>query len=157
METVEFFSAEDVAWQAEAPCAAADFDFIPDVETDAGADEAQTWCRTCPVRTQCLSWAMLHGAEGYWGGTTTYQRNQLKRVRTRAKCPLCTSTELVYADPHELCLACGVSWIRDVREQPIAATPLPNAVDRSRLELNQWLDRSLDQLGRRRAPDRRLS
>ena len=63
------------------------------------------------------SWARIARVNG--------KRNQLKRVRTRAKCPLCTSTELVYADPHELCLACGVSWIRDVRETPIAATPLP--------------------------------
>jgi hypothetical protein len=68
---------------------------------------------------------MLHRAEGYWGGTTTYQRDQLRRVRTRAKCPICLGTALVYEDPHELCLACGISWIRDVREEPIAATPLP--------------------------------
>jgi WhiB family redox-sensing transcriptional regulator len=128
VETIEFFSADDVAWQADAPCTTADFDFIPDTETEAGAAEAeQRWCRTCPVRTQCLAWAMLHGAEGYWGGTSTYQRAQLRRVRTRAKCPICQATTLVYTDPHELCLACGASWIRDVREQPIAATPLPAA------------------------------
>jgi WhiB family redox-sensing transcriptional regulator len=118
-------SAEGTEWQDNAPCATAGFDFIPDVETDAGLAEAQQWCRSCDVRTECLAWAMLHSAEGYWGGTTTYQRAQLRRVRTRAKCPLCLSTSLVYTDPHELCLACGVSWIRDVREQPIAATPLP--------------------------------
>jgi hypothetical protein len=122
-------NAESVAWQADAPCSDAhDFDFIPDIETDEDAAIAeQNWCRTCPVRTRCLAWAMLHGAEGYWGGTTTYQRAQLRRVRTRAKCPICQATELVYTDPHELCLACGVSWIRDVREEPIAATPLPAA------------------------------
>jgi hypothetical protein len=122
---VNFFSADDVAWQAGAPCTTTSFDFIPDTETDPGLNEAQQWCRACPVRTGCLAWAMLHGAEGYWGGTSTYQRNQLRRVRTRAKCPLCQATSLVYDDPHELCLACGVSWIRDVREEPIAATPLP--------------------------------
>ena len=127
MTTVEFFSAADVAWQENAPCRDTTFDFIPDTETDAGANEAQQWCRTCDVRTQCLAWAMLHGAEGYWGGTTTYQRKQLGRVRTRAKCPLCASTSLVYTDPHELCLSCGMSWIRDVREEPIAATPLPQS------------------------------
>lgn len=127
MSIVEYFSADDVAWQNNAPCATADgFDFIPDIETDEEAATAEErWCRTCPARTRCLAWAMLHRAEGYWGGTTTYQRDQLRRVRTRAKCPICQATELVYTDPHELCLACGVSWIRDVREEPIAATPLP--------------------------------
>ena len=118
-------NTDAVAWQKDAPCVGVDFDYIPNVESDEGAEQAQAWCRTCPVRTRCLAWAMLHGAEGYWGGTTTYQRNQLRRVRTRAKCPICQSTELVYTDPHELCLACGVSWIRDIREAPIAALPLP--------------------------------
>ena len=121
-------SAEGTEWQDSAPCATAPFDFIPDAETEADAAVAEErWCRTCPARTRCLAWAMLHRAEGYWAGTTTYQRDQLRRVRTRAKCPLCQATQLVYADPHELCLACGVSWIRDVREEPIAATPLPAA------------------------------
>jgi hypothetical protein len=118
-------SAEGTEWQDDAPCSSSGFDFVPDIESEAGLAEAQQYCRTCDVRTQCLAWAMLHGAEGYWGGTTTYQRNQLRRVRTRAKCPLCLGTALVYQDPHELCLACGISWIRDVREEPIAATPLP--------------------------------
>jgi hypothetical protein len=125
MSIIDFFSSADVTWQNNAPCQGADFDFIPDNETSDGVNAAQQWCRTCPVRTQCLAWAMLHRAEGYWGGTTTYQRDQLRRVRTRAKCPLCLATQLVYADPHELCLACGVSWVRDVREEPIAAAPLP--------------------------------
>jgi hypothetical protein len=125
---VEYFSADDVAWQNNAPCATAPFDFVPDTETDSEAALAEKqWCGTCPSRTRCLAWAMLHRAEGYWAGTTTYQRDQLRRVRTRAKCPLCGATELVYADPHEMCLCCGVSWIRDVREEPIAATPLPAA------------------------------
>jgi hypothetical protein len=126
LNIIDLFSADDVAWQTDVPCNDAGFDFIPDTETQAGLAEAQQWCRTCPVRTQCLAWAMLYQAEGYWGGTTTYQRNQLRRVRTRAKCPLCLATSLVYTDPHELCLACGVSWVRDVREPPIAATPLPS-------------------------------
>lgn len=125
MSMVDFFSADDVAWQNDAPCATAPFDFIPDTETDDGLQAAQEWCQTCDVRTRCLAWAMLHRAEGYWAGTTTYQRDQLRRVRTRAKCPICASVDLVYTDPHELCLACGASWIRDVREEPIAATPLP--------------------------------
>jgi WhiB family redox-sensing transcriptional regulator len=125
MSIVEFFSADDVAWQEGAPCTTTDYDFVPEPETDEGLATAQQWCRTCDVRTRCLAWAMLNGAEGYWGGTSTYQRNQLRRVRTRAKCPLCLGTALVYQDPHELCLACGISWVRDVREEPIAATPLP--------------------------------
>ena len=85
LDAIGAISAEGTEWQTGALCSNSGFDFIPDVETDAGVNEAQQWCRTCPVRTTCLAWAMLHSTEGYWGGTTTYQRNQLRRVRTRAK------------------------------------------------------------------------
>lgn len=124
-DTLSFVFIDPVPWMRDGACRDSSFDFVPDEETEDGLNTVQQWCRTCPVRTHCLAWAMLHGAEGYWGGTSTYQRDQLRRVRTRAKCPLCLSTALVYDDPHELCLACGVSWVRDVREEPITATPLP--------------------------------
>lgn len=123
--TAEFFTAEDMAWKEEAACSEVSFNFVPDVETDRGVNRAQQWCRACPVRINCLSWAMLHKAEGYWGGTTTHQRKQLRRVRTRLKCPLCLSNQLVYTNPHELCLACGASWVRDVRRDPITARLIP--------------------------------
>lgn len=117
--------ADTPDWMDNAACAGATFDFTPDSETPAGLADASKFCDPCPARTDCLAWAMLHRCEGYWGGTTTYQRNQALRVRTRAKCFLCQSQSLVYADPHELCLACGMSWVRDVRLEPLAATPLP--------------------------------
>jgi hypothetical protein len=117
--------ADDTAWMGQGACRSAQFDFTPDAETNKGLAEAGAWCNVCPVRTECLAWAMLYRCEGYWGGTTTYQRLQLMRVRTRAKCPLCLSVTLVATEQHEVCLACGMSWVRDVRLEPIAATPLP--------------------------------
>lgn len=124
--THALIEVDDIRWQNKAACAGQPLeDFVPPAESAGGLRRARTFCDTCPVRQDCLMWATLHRAEGYWGGTSTYQRNQLRRVRTRAKCPLCLGTSLVYTNPHELCLACGVSWVRDVREKPIAATPLP--------------------------------
>jgi Transcription factor WhiB len=120
-------NADGIDWQNNAACTGADFDFTPDYETPAGLEAARTWCNPCPVRTECLAWAMLKRCDGYWGATNTYQRKQATRVRTRAKCFLCQGDSLVYANPHELCLACGMSWVRDVRLEPITATPLPQA------------------------------
>lgn len=118
--------AGDIDWQNRAACAGADLAvFVPAHETEHGLADARQHCDPCPVRAECLMWAMLHRCEGYWGATSTYQRQQLLRVRTRAKCPLCLSTSLVFADPHELCLSCGASWVRDVRLAPLAATPAP--------------------------------
>lgn len=118
--------ADEVAWMADAACNGVPLDvFVPDYETPAGLEAARVYCNPCPARAECLAWAMLYRCEGYWGGTDTYQRKQAMRVRTRAKCFLCASETLVYADPHEVCLACGMSWVRDVRLEPLAATPLP--------------------------------
>lgn len=115
------------AWDQQAACSGVDTAlFVPDgLETEHGLGQARAWCDTCPVRQPCLMTAVVQRRVGYWGGTNTYQRAQLARVRTRAKCPLCQAVELVVADAHELCLACGASWVRDVRLTPLAATPLP--------------------------------
>lgn len=121
-------NADDAGWMAGAACKGVPLPvFVPDRETPAGLETAKAYCDPCPARTSCLAWAMLYRCEGYWGGTSTYQRQQAMRVRTRAKCFLCASETLVYADPHEVCLACGMSWVRDVRLEPLAATPLPTA------------------------------
>lgn len=38
-------------------------------------------CRTCPVRRECLDFAMAdRRLPGVWGGTTTMQRQQIRRA-----------------------------------------------------------------------------
>lgn len=117
---------DGIAWQDKAACTGQPLAmFVPDGESIRGLVAARQWCEGCPVQKECLMWAIRHRVDGYWGGTNSYQRAQLLRVRTRAKCPLCTATQLALLDDSELCLACGTSWIRDVRVKPITATPLP--------------------------------
>jgi WhiB family redox-sensing transcriptional regulator len=37
-------------------------------------------CRSCPVRTECLDWAVSTGQhEGVWGGMTPEERRRLRR------------------------------------------------------------------------------
>ncbi len=74
------------------------------------SDEAVAICSRCPIRVECLQWALDHDAKGIWGGTTEYQRRQLSRALERAKCPGCASTSLVIEGTVELCLSCGMSW-----------------------------------------------
>jgi WhiB family redox-sensing transcriptional regulator len=51
------------------------------------ADEAKTVCRRCPVREQCLAWALAaEPVEGIWGGTTEAERRAARR-RTAPKPP----------------------------------------------------------------------
>jgi WhiB family redox-sensing transcriptional regulator len=70
-------------------CAQADSDaWFPD---KGGATElARRICGGCPVRAECLEWA-LSGADtwggistGIWGGTTARERAALRRARKAA-------------------------------------------------------------------------
>lgn len=46
--------------------------------------EAKTVCRRCPVRTDCLSWALDSGQDhGVWGGMSEDERRALKRRNQR--------------------------------------------------------------------------
>lgn len=73
-------------------------------------EEQEYYCNLCPVRADCLAYALEHDEWGVWGGTTSYQRRQLNRARERAVCPGCSSDALVMEGQAELCLSCGVSW-----------------------------------------------
>ena len=76
-------------WAERALCARAD----PDAcypEHHALIAAAKRICATCPVRAQCLEYA-LSGADtwrgittGIWGGTTPRERSQLRQARKAA-------------------------------------------------------------------------
>ncbi|MDA2813629.1 WhiB family transcriptional regulator [Nocardiopsis sp. RSe5-2] len=41
---------------------------------------AKAVCRSCPVRQECLRWALRAGeADGVWGGTTPEERRYMRR------------------------------------------------------------------------------
>ena len=66
-------------WAAYAACRQAD----PDLFFPAEGDEAATAlkiCRGCPVRSECLEWALDSRVRyGVWGGTTERDRRRLQR------------------------------------------------------------------------------
>ncbi len=48
------------------------------------ASRAIAICRVCPVRDDCLSFAIKTGqSEGVWGGTTPHQRRRMVRSGVR--------------------------------------------------------------------------
>lgn len=48
--------------------------------------EAKTVCERCPVREQCLEFALASGQDaGVWGGLSEDERRSLKRRRARAR------------------------------------------------------------------------
>jgi hypothetical protein len=110
----ESLSVADVKWQASAQCTGTDFEFVPAVETARDLAFAQgMWCNFCPVRPECLLYALLYNEQGYWGGTDTAERRTLSKRRDRAKCPVCTSKAVIRTEGHQICQSCGLSWAGD--------------------------------------------
>lgn len=100
-------------WQIKAACRGHDPDlFHPGPGGDTLIPKAICW--RCPVRVECLSWAMQGNMSGVWGATTEKQRDRLKWRRERTYCPVCASSLVISerTGPRkgQVCVACGTSW-----------------------------------------------
>jgi WhiB family redox-sensing transcriptional regulator len=71
-------------WRDRAACLGQDTAlFFPDEEGDASA--ALAICAVCPVRSECLEWALASRQDdGVWGGLTGRDRVRLRRQRQAA-------------------------------------------------------------------------
>lgn len=73
-------------WRVAARCRGSEpsLFFAPE-EDGEDAAEAKRICAECPVRDECLQWA-LDGDEhfGVWGGTTPRERRRLQRLRRKS-------------------------------------------------------------------------
>ncbi|MBV9314682.1 MAG: WhiB family transcriptional regulator [Pseudonocardia sp.] len=85
------FSGEGVPvadWRDGAACVTKDPELFFSVGTRGPAllqlAEAKAVCRGCPVRADCLTWALDTGQDdGAWGGLSEDERRALKRRDTR--------------------------------------------------------------------------
>jgi WhiB family redox-sensing transcriptional regulator len=71
-------------WRNDAACRDGDPDlFFPDGDVRSARAKvkmAKLICRSCPVSTTCLNWALASGQEhGIWGGLTEDERHRLYR------------------------------------------------------------------------------
>lgn len=71
-------------WRNSAACRTEDPDLFFPIGTSGPAlmqtEQAKAVCRRCPVREQCLEWALETGQSiGVWGGTGEEERRALKR------------------------------------------------------------------------------
>lgn len=74
-------------WRLRAACRDEDPElFFPLSEVGPGArqvERAKAVCAHCPVRAECLGYALDNGLEhGVFGGTTESERRALRRTRT---------------------------------------------------------------------------
>jgi WhiB family transcriptional regulator, redox-sensing transcriptional regulator len=47
----------------------------------AQLEAAKARCRPCPVRAACRDYAVRHGQQGIWGGTSEEDRREIRRRR----------------------------------------------------------------------------
>ena len=68
-------------WVDQAACAGVDPDlFFPD--RGASLADARRVCAGCPVRAECLEYALEAGEKfGVWGGTSEKERRAMRRQR----------------------------------------------------------------------------
>lgn len=80
---------KDAAWMDRAACRGMPVNAFFPSSNESNSEpsiEAITTCRRCPVRQQCLDYAMVGGEKhGIWGGTTERERRKLLRQRVRAR------------------------------------------------------------------------
>lgn len=69
-------------WMAHAVCRGADTDRIFYPARGESLAEARAFCARCPVREECLEYALANGDHfGIWGGSSDKQRRQMRRER----------------------------------------------------------------------------
>jgi WhiB family redox-sensing transcriptional regulator len=79
---VNFVPVGDDSFFEEAACKGEPLEtFFPNVQAGRGHgysghdwSEAREICESCPVRLECLRWALENEEDGFWGGTTMRER-----------------------------------------------------------------------------------
>ena len=72
---------DEYAWMFHARCRGINpAEFFPSDGT--GVESAQRVCAECPVRAECLEYALVHRIEhGVWGGASERERRRILRRR----------------------------------------------------------------------------
>jgi WhiB family redox-sensing transcriptional regulator len=77
-------------WRDRAACLDEDPELFFPIGTTGPAlaqvEEAKSVCARCPVRVECLQWALDTGVDqGIWGGLSEDERRSLKRRSARSR------------------------------------------------------------------------
>jgi WhiB family transcriptional regulator, redox-sensing transcriptional regulator len=98
--------ASSASWQSRAACLDCDPDLFFPIAPSGPAlrqiEQAKAVCARCPVRRECLQYALAtRQVHGVWGGTSEEERQQLRRTLTMDGRHL--------ARPHKIPPACAPS------------------------------------------------
>ncbi len=85
MERITTKLLQPLEWQTYARCTEVDPEiFFP--ERGGSSKAARAVCRDCPVRMQCLEYALNNKEQfGIWGGTSERERRRLRKERAQRR------------------------------------------------------------------------
>jgi WhiB family redox-sensing transcriptional regulator len=79
-------SVTDTKWMADAACVGLPADVLFPEHGAWVTSGARRVCGGCPVRVECLEYALCHGEwHGTWGGLSVDERRELARKRRQVK------------------------------------------------------------------------
>ena len=55
--------------------------FFPEKTDGDSGNQAKKMCRSCPVQAQCGIYAIQYELHGVWGGLSSMQRKELRKLR----------------------------------------------------------------------------
>lgn len=67
------------AWMTHAVCTNADPEAFFTFESSVDRRMLARICAECPVRAECLDYALRNDMHGYWGGTTRFERRKMMK------------------------------------------------------------------------------
>jgi WhiB family redox-sensing transcriptional regulator len=74
----------DLGWQDNAACLGMDLDWFFPLGNQGAHPEAQAACRACPVRAECLAFALTQPERhGHWGGMSAEERDKARIARRK--------------------------------------------------------------------------
>jgi len=90
MQTLVMSDPEHEGWEAQGACKHSDPDLFFPVASRGPAlrqlARAKQVCERCPVRAQCLEYALQSGQSfGVWGGASEEERRLIRRRRLRRR------------------------------------------------------------------------
>lgn len=129
----------NTAWMIEAACV----DFLPIVDFHSSNYDEQkvalSICATCPVRKECLQYALdNHEKDGIWGGATAQSLRTVQSIDAEGftfvhkrpiKCLFCGTKKYLKVlerrrtKTHVMCTQCNIDWFTKKligKRQPIA-------------------------------------
>lgn len=78
-------SVDHQPWMAQAECVDLTALMFPGRGDNAGVDAARAVCARCPVRVDCLEYALDNDEHyGVWGGTSERERRRMRKARREA-------------------------------------------------------------------------